>query len=258
MQVRRPVGPCAIAIVLLFSSANAGAGRREQTTAAVSASSAGAAAPAPTRTENLREIGSANRWRTLIAGKAGVLPANERVVVADGAGRIIRSADGAEHGIEIPPDWMPLLRDPTAALVLAHNHPGGQSLSIDDLSQFEKRGVAVVIAVGHDGSLYAAAAGHSYEAARFAELYATASSEIQRLLRLHKPGSAGAVAMHRNHLVALALARAGVIAYRADLALDRRQAYNSYGLLFDDIIRGAAVKVRERCGPGDRKRDDGG
>jgi len=36
-----------------------------------------------------------------------------------------------------------------------------------------------------------------------------------------------------------------VIVYRADLGLERRQAYNSYGLQFDDIVHAAAAKVHD-------------
>jgi hypothetical protein len=69
------------------------------------------------------------------------------------------------------------------------------------------------VALGHDLSLYAAAEGPLYWRASLPALYMAVSREVERQVRLHKVG-AGALLVHRNHLVALALARAGVIGYR--------------------------------------------
>ncbi|OFW11508.1 MAG: hypothetical protein A3H96_00985 [Acidobacteria bacterium RIFCSPLOWO2_02_FULL_67_36] len=245
MQICRHVGLRAIALAVVLASAVVHAIPEQRTVAGARTAPGDGAAVMPPTASDLKAVGSVDRWRRLIAGERGALPPYERLVVADRAGRILRRADGSGRGVGIPPDWMPLLCDRSAALILAHNHPEGQSLSIDDLSQFEKPGVAVTIAVGHDGSLYVAAAGRSYHAAEFAQVYAAASSEVTRMLRLHQSASAAAVTVHRNHLVALALARAGVIVYRADLGLERRQAYNSYGLQFDDIVHAAAAKVHD-------------
>jgi hypothetical protein len=198
------------------------------------------------RDTDLAALGSAARWRALIAGD-GSLPRHERVIVTDGAGRILMQAEGGDRRVAIPPQWMPALRERGAGLILAHNHPDGHSLSVDDLWQFEKRGVAIVVALGHDGSLYAAAEGPLYWRASVPALYMAASREVERQVRLHKVG-AGALLVHRNHLVALALARAGVIVYRCDLAPRRARAFASYARPFDDIVRAAEARVRELLG----------
>jgi hypothetical protein len=196
---------------------------------------------------DLAALGSGARWRTLIAGDTRKLPRHERVIVTDVMGRILMQADGTARGIDIPPQWMPVLCERGAGLILAHNHPAGHSLSLDDLSQFEKGGVAMVVALGHDGSLYAAAGGPKYRAASVAAVYMAASREVTRQARLHRL-EASAFLVHRNHLVALALARAGVIVYRADLAHDRWRAFNSYAALCNDIVRAAEIKVGELLG----------
>jgi hypothetical protein len=198
------------------------------------------------READLAALGSAARWRILIAGD-GSLPPHERIIVTDGAGRILMRAEGTARGVDIPPQWMPMLRERGAGLILAHNHPAGQSLSIEDLSQFEKRGVAMVVALGHDGSLYAATEGPRYRDASFAAVYMAASREVTRQVPLHKV-EANAFLLHRNHLVALALARAGVIGYRCDLAPPRARAFASYARPFDDIVAAAEAGVRELLG----------
>ena len=177
------------------------------------------AAPA-VREADLAALGSAARWRALIAGDTRKLPRHERLIATGSDGRILLQAEGDERGVAIPPQWMPVLRERGAGLILAHNHPEGQSLSIDDLSQFEKPGVAMLVVVGHDGSLYAAAEGPRYRDASFAAVYMAAAREVTRQVRLHKV-EADTFLVHRNHLVALTLARAGVIVYRAELAHDR-------------------------------------
>jgi hypothetical protein len=207
---------------------------------------ASGAAPA-IREADLAALGSAARWRALIVGDARKLPPHERVILTDAAGRILLQAEGSERRIEIPPTWVPLLIAPDAGLVLAHNHPAGQSLSSEDLSHFDKRGIATMVVIGHDGSLYAAAKGPSYRDADFEALYMAASREVTRQVRLHKV-EANAFLAHRNHLVALALARAEMIVYRADLAHDRWRAFNSYAALCDDIVRAAEAAVRRLLG----------
>ena len=218
---------------------------QEPGSAAAAGAPAQGMAQAPHQVD-LKAIGGTQRWRTLIAGGRNRLPDHERLIVVSGAGEVVRRRDGDVGGVSVPPEWMPLLRDHAAEVTLAHNHPGGQSLSRDDLAQFEKPAVAIILAVGHDGSFYAAAAGRMYDSATFAGAYAAASSEIERLLRLRAPGSASALHLHRNHLVALALAQSHVILYRAELAQDRREAFTSCGLLFGDLVRGAAAWVRGR------------
>jgi hypothetical protein len=242
--LRQPSAIALMALVLGAADARADPGSRQRPAPDV-APEAGAPAAGPEA--NLAALGPADRWRRLIAGDNRKLPRHERLIVTDAGGRILLQADGSERGVVIPPEWMPLLRDRSAGLILAHNHPAGQSLSVEDLSQFEKRGVAMVVVVGHDGSLYAAAEGSRYRDASFAAVYMAASREVERQVPLHQV-AASTVDVHRNHLVALALASAGVILYRSDLSPDRRRTYNSYAARCDDIVRAAEVKVRQLLG----------
>jgi hypothetical protein len=238
---------CRTSVVVLGALIQVAVGGRIAWAQAVTAGAVGGAAAPVLREADLAALGSAARWRALIAGDSRRLPRHERVIVTDAAGRILMQAEGSERGVDIPPQWMPLLRERGAGLILAHNHPAGQSLSLEDLTQFEKRGVAMVVALGHDGSLYAAAEGPRYRDASFAAVYLAASREVTHQVRLHKV-EANAFLVHRNHLVALALARAGVIVYRADLAHDRWRAYNSYAAPCDDIVRAAEAAVRQLMG----------
>jgi predicted regulator of Ras-like GTPase activity (Roadblock/LC7/MglB family) len=239
--LRQPSAIALMALVLGAADARADPGSRQRPAPDV----APEAAAGPEA--QLAALGPADRWRRLIAGDNWKLPRHERVIVTDAGGRILLQADGSERGVAIPPQWMPRLTEHGAGLILAHNHPNGHSLSLADLSQFEKRGVAMVVVVGHDGSLYAAAEGSRYRDASFAAVYVAASREVERQVRLHKV-ERNTVLMRHNHLVALALARAGVIVYRADLAPDRWRAYNSSALQCDDIVRAADAKVRQLLG----------
>jgi hypothetical protein len=193
---------------------------------------------------NFAALGPADRWRRLIAGDNRKLPRRERLIVTDAARRILLQADGSARGVAIPPQWMPLLTEDGAGLILAHNHPKGHSLSLADLLQLENRGVAMMVVVGHDGSLYAAAAGPRYRDASLDEVFMAASREVERQVRVQKVGR-HAFDVHRNHLVALALARAGVILYRSDLAPYRWRMDNGYAEQSDDIVRAAEARVRK-------------
>jgi hypothetical protein len=240
-------GRCRRSVVVLGALIQVALGARIVWAQDATAGAVGGGAAPVLHEADLPALGSAARWRALIAGDSRRLPRHERVIVTDAEGRILMQAEGTERGIDIPPQWMPVLRERGAGLILAHNHPAGQSLSLEDLTQFEKRGVAMVVALGHDGSLYAAAEGPRYRDASFAAVYMAASREVTRQVRLHKL-EANAFLVHRNHFVALALARADVIVYRADLAHDRWRAYNSYAALCDDIVRAAEAAVRQLLG----------
>jgi hypothetical protein len=230
-----------IALVMGAADARADPASRQRPGPAAAPEAGTAAAESETK---LAVLGPADRWRRLIAGDNRKLPRHERLIVTDAGGRILLQADGSARGVVIPPAWISLLRDPGAGLILAHNHPAGHSLSFDDLSHLGKGGVAMLVVVGHDGSLYAAAEGPSYRRASFAAIYMAATREVERQVPLHQV-AAGTVDVHRNHLVALALARAGVILYRSELGADRSRIYNLYAGRCDEIVRAAEAAVRQ-------------
>ena len=45
--------------------------------------------------------------------------------------------------------------------VLVHNHPSSVGLSAADIGQLSKPGVAAIVAIGHDGSVFVASAGRA-------------------------------------------------------------------------------------------------
>jgi hypothetical protein len=233
-----------IALVMGAADARADPASRQRPGPAAAPEAGTAAAESETK---LAVLGPADRWRRLIAGDNRKLPRHERLIVTDAGGRILLQADGSARGVVIPPAWISLLRDPGAGLILAHNHPAGHSLSFDDLSHLGKGGVAMLVVVGHDGSLYAAAEGPSYRRASFAAIYMAATREVERQVPLHQV-AAGTVDVHRNHLVALALARAGVILYRSELGADRSRIYNWNAGRCDEIVRAAEAAVRQLLG----------
>jgi hypothetical protein len=230
-----------MALVLGAGDARADLGSPQRPGPAVTPE-AGAAGAGPEA--NLAALGPADRWRRLIAGDNRKLPRRERLIVTDAGRRILLQADGSARDVAIPPQWLPLLTEDGAGLILAHNHPKGHSLSLADLLQLENRGVAMMVVVGHDGSLYAAAAGPRYRDASLDEVFMAASREVERQVRVQKVGR-HAFDVHRNHLVALALARAGVILYRSDLAPYRWRMDNGYAEQSDDIVRAAEARVRK-------------
>jgi hypothetical protein len=156
----------------------------------------------------------------------GEQAANERLLVAQ-AGRIIESRDGSRSHIVFDASLTVLCETPGAGLVLVHNHPNSTGLSADDLEHLAQPGVTAVVAIGHDGSLYAAAAGPRFPAGRFVDaLYGPARAAADRELRARRSPAADAVsAPFMPHLMALALQKANVIEYQATLSPDQQFDY---------------------------------
>lgn len=183
-------------------------------------------------------------WMVLIAAMealgvsagAGAGHGRERLIVLDARGQVVRVVEGLEGRVEFPSDMAGMLARPEARLTLVHNHPASNGLSPYDLVQLEKPGVHAVVAVGHDGSVYVAARGASYDAA----IHTQAASAAQRLQRRQRdPKKRAAFDQHFHHVLALALDDAQVIAYRSTLSLKRRNAFDR-GAGFLSRVRGAA------------------
>lgn len=199
------------------------------------------------RNLDIRTLTDIQRWRVVLGGTGAVLTGHERLVAIHRDGRVIGTADGSAEGVSMPISWTDTLRSPAADVILVHNHPQGQSLSAGDLWQLAKPGVAAIVAVGHDGSLYVAAAGPAFNGFTFVdEVYLPASQRVERLLQLSGRTNGGVIAPHRNHLVALSLARAGVIDYHAALGGDRKASYNGYAVTFESIVNLTAAEIRSR------------
>ena len=162
-------------------------------------------------------------------------------------GTLLDEADGNGNEVALPPSFDAPLQRPDAAIVLVHNHPRGNGLSGADLGQLAKPGVAGIIAVGHDSSLYAAAAGPAYHPNVFeTDTYPLAMRETLRRLRTETAGThveAGAVEAQVEHVVAQSLNKARVIRYRAELGASRSDSYRRLQVVFGHVSAGVAVAV---------------
>jgi hypothetical protein len=117
-----------------------------------------------------------------------------------------------------------------------HNHPGNTGLSEPDLYQLGHPGVARVIAVGNDGSLYEARRGAAFDAATFERLvYPAARAALKRRLAQSTELCVkldDRINTHFAHALALSLAKAGVIEYRAQLDPQREAAWKAVRIWF--------------------------
>src|SRR5262245_21599319 len=154
-------------------------------------------------------------------------PQRERLLVVTTDGVVVRSLDGDADHVAITVELDEELRREGADLILLHNHPNSSSLSGDDLSQLAKAGVAAVVALGHDGSVYAAARGPHFDTLLCGgERYSDVRAAVHHmLLREVNPGESVADDSFTTHLAALALAKTGRLEYVPHLAPDRRAAF---------------------------------
>jgi hypothetical protein len=190
------------------------------------------------------------------------LPPHEQLVVIDDAGRVVAVLNGTSSSVPIDGELAERLARADERFVVIHNHPHGQGLAHDDLGLLTKPGVAGVIAVGNDGSLYAASLGKAYVSSlvdatpmtvagfvlpghpTVMTFVARARLEIERLGR--KPTGIDAVIFrsHFDHLVGLALGHAGTIQYRAILANFRRATFDRYRDDFSRMTEEAGREVK--------------
>src|SRR5262249_40982461 len=93
--------------------------------------------------------------------------APERLLLLSETGEVLATRPGGPSSVLLDRDVDALMLDAHNAIVLVHNHPHSTSLSLNDLDQLTKPGVAAIAAVGHDGSLYLAARGPRFDRDRF-------------------------------------------------------------------------------------------
>lgn len=197
------------------------------------------------------EKASPARWLATLGVPegAGRSHTRERLVVLAASGRVVRVVEGAESHVELSADLDRLLTTPGAALTLVHNHPSGNGLSPADLSQLEKAGVAMVVAVGHDGSIYAASRGARFPVVGIAGFdgaaYGEARRSADRVLRAERdPAARATYDTHVHHVLATALHAAGVLDYAAVLGADRRVSFSNARLFLARVRDSAASVVR--------------
>ncbi len=152
--------------------------------------------------------------------------ATERLLAVTTSGELVMAREGGRTAVVIGVELDKLLRRPGSAIVLIHNHPSNTGLSAADIGQLSKPGVAAVVAICRDGSVFMAAAGPRMDG-DFLEShqYLAADAEVSHRMELAKINAASwpdAIRL-RGHLVARALAKAGIIAYRADIRRGGRE-----------------------------------
>src|SRR5262249_2609899 len=151
-------------------------------------------------------------------------PVSERLLIVDSAGQPIVERDGRTSSVVLDVDLDRLLTTPGRSAVLVHNHPSNVGLSAADIGQLSKPGVAAIVAIGHDRSVFIASAGPATDGYFLeARQYTRALNEVTRRLRAEWPSQSVSVSVsdaQLNHLVARALAQVGIIQYWADLRGD--------------------------------------
>src|SRR5262249_38195439 len=121
-------------------------------------------------------------WLKRLEGESG--SAGERLLVLNASGEQLAERSGGATAVVLGREMDDLLRTPAAGLVLVHNPPASIGLSDADLSQLAKPGVAAIVAIGHDGSVYIAAAGDSMKRDTMEPPeYAEAVREVRERLR---------------------------------------------------------------------------
>ncbi len=158
------------------------------------------------------------------------LPSREVLVAFDCGGNVCALKGGTARRVDFDVAFARPLAQSGADLILVHNHPGDGGLSLNDLLTLGEPGVAAIVAVGHGGSVYAASAGASMSVAELKHWEYQRALERVRLelsgLRATRPALGPALVAHTHHLVAMALARVGVIRYEARLGFGRAVSYN--------------------------------
>jgi hypothetical protein len=214
-------------------------------------SMADAQPPAPGLRDIANRLGltaaGSGRWLDAL-GVTGNTKAAERLIALTSTGRVIATRDGGESSVSFGLELDLQLLTPGSAIVLVHNHPGNAGLSANDLGHLAKPGVAAVVAVGRDGSIYMAARGRRYDPIAFERRqYEPLRVELKKRLR----DECGARALttetadaHFSHVAALALAKAGTIEYQAVLVGDTRASFDAGRITLSRVASGAAARVR--------------
>ena len=131
---------------------------------------------------------------------------------------------------------------------MVHNHPSSVGLSAADIGHLAKPGVLAILALGHDGSVFVASAGEAMDPDVLeATQYVRALQEVKRRLRVEWPSRSASVAasdVQLNHLVARALAQAGVIRYWSELRGSNRDTYEVGRPAFSRVVAGAGAYLR--------------
>src|SRR5262249_31714163 len=158
--------------------------------------------------------------------------------IATADGTIIRTIDGNHQSVTIDAATDALLRAPDAHLTLTHNHPNSVGLSAEDLEQLTKPGVEWTVAVGADGSRYAAKRGAARDADAFSAWLYTGETAVRAELRrnYHESYRDLDVGRYAPHLTTTVLRNVGALEYRVTLSLQQIDAQLHYFMPFSRVV----------------------
>ncbi|MTW21034.1 hypothetical protein [Allochromatium palmeri] len=146
--------------------------------------------------------------------------------------------------VQIPNDWVAALSERPRRFVLHHNHPDSVSLSLRDVSQLSKKGIAEIVADGHDGSWFAAQPGENMS--RFEAVLSAVDSAMFKAVREAQRRGASLSGVEA-HIVNMALQRAGIIGYRFELSAPKANFMRQESELASRIVEqlvASIVRVR--------------
>ena len=196
-------------------------------------------------TLDLTDRGAA-RWLERLQWTGNEGPA-ERLLAVNLAGEPLLEINGDRSSVHVSADLDRLLIQAGRSIILVHNHPSNVGLSAADIGQLAKGGVAAIVAVAHDRSVFVAMRGEGAHAGVLIERqYQGVQSETQRRLRtaLADGVPVADADAHLNHLVCRALNRAGVLEYWAELRGPTHRSYEAARMPFGRVVEGTAAWAR--------------
>jgi hypothetical protein len=188
-------------------------------------------------------------WLERLGASDSSQPA-ERLLALQLSGEPVLTRRGDASSVLVDAELDEILLRHGRSIVLLHNHPSSVGLSGPDLGQLAKPGVAAVVAIGHDGSVFAAAAGPNMRGDFLeSEQYVRAKSEVAA--RLRAEGASGGLSavvrdMHTSHLVSLAMAKARIIEYWYSLRGRNRESFDQARVALNRVMVGAAARLDGR------------
>jgi hypothetical protein len=186
------------------------------------------------------------RWLELLEAKENGAAA-ERLLAVSATGEHLLERDGGRSSVVVGVELDGLLLRSNRSVVLIHNHPSNVGLSAADIGQLVRPGVAAIVAIGHDRSVFVAAPGLRMDPHFLVERqYARAQAEVKQRLREAGPGRIPVADSDAqfSHLVARALAKAGIIGYWFELRGMSRGSYETARVVFGQVVEGAAARLR--------------
>ena len=192
--------------------------------------------------------GGVRRWLDRL-GVSGDGPPTERLLAVSLTGQLVESVMAGAR-------WCVSIRNLTARFASGRclsfcRQPSRQrGLSAADMQQLARPGVAAIVAVGHDGSVFIASAGPRLNRDFFeVRQYAPAQAEVRKRLRGEWPSGRVSVAVsdaHFSHLVTLVLAKANIVQYWFTLRGTSRESYEGARIVFSQVVVGAAAQLKRK------------